>query len=147
MPPRKSLGYSNPSPLRSVTPTDSAAGLTNTNAGGLFGGFGFRAPAPVVTSSPTPRTPSSPAVEQKDAPQTHPSATTLSVQNRSNTETPDESSASESDATPVVSPRLWGPPPTIGGHDKGLPEDATLGDYAERSHALLEILKDLHSTG
>lgn len=48
----------------------------------------------------------------------------------------------------MARPRSWSPPPTsTGGHVEGTPDDATLGQYAERSHALLDILKDLHSTG
>ncbi|KIO22299.1 hypothetical protein M407DRAFT_216722 [Tulasnella calospora MUT 4182] len=48
----------------------------------------------------------------------------------------------------MARPRSWSPPPSsTGGHVEGTPDDATLGQYAERSHALLDILKDLHSTG
>ncbi|KAG8976719.1 hypothetical protein FRB90_009037, partial [Tulasnella sp. 427] len=49
--------------------------------------------------------------------------------------------------SPMGSPRSWGPPPATEGMTQGFSKDATLGEYAQRSRALLDILKDLHSTG
>ncbi|KAG8976932.1 hypothetical protein FRB90_009007, partial [Tulasnella sp. 427] len=56
-------------------------------------------------------------------------------------------STSERIPSPMGSPRFWGPPPAIEGMTQGFSKDATLGEYAQRSRALLDILKDLHSTG
>ncbi|KAG8931126.1 hypothetical protein FRC01_001827 [Tulasnella sp. 417] len=49
----------------------------------------------------------------------------------------------------VEPPRSWGPPPSAPDDQQcvATPVDATLGSYAAQSRALLDILKDLHSTG
>lgn len=49
----------------------------------------------------------------------------------------------------VEAPRSWGPPPSAPNDQlsAATPRDATLGSYAAQSHELLDILKDLHSTG
>ncbi|KAG8981461.1 hypothetical protein FRB90_007245, partial [Tulasnella sp. 427] len=111
--------------------------------------WGFRGFNPVVISSPTPKVSSPvevrPAVSKSvPAPVFKPS-----------TPQPDDDASSGSDSarTPEIrpkmaSPRLWSPPPSRGlEHAEERTEEATLGRYAERSRALLDILKDLHSTG
>ncbi|KAG8974089.1 hypothetical protein FRC05_007837 [Tulasnella sp. 425] len=49
----------------------------------------------------------------------------------------------------VEAPRSWGAPPSAPNDQltASTPKDATLGSYAAQSHELLDILKDLHSTG
>ncbi|KAG8913177.1 hypothetical protein FRC00_002894 [Tulasnella sp. 408] len=130
-----SWSFASASPSRPVAQTN----FFGAPSGGLFG-------APAQQPAPTPRPPS-PTPLQKTTVQIQAATAAPAGQSHGNAKPMEETSESEPEPSPVGSPRSWGPPPTMGGQTKGFADDATLGEYAECSHALLEILKDLHSTG